>query len=95
MLCIHSVCVDAAQRRRGVASRLLLAYAAWVAAANPRLRELRLICKAPLVGLYSRAGFTVVGPSDVVHGADPWTEMALALAPGGGGEGGELYDDWT
>lgn len=43
------------------------------------LQSLLLICKEPLVPLYEKGGFRVVGPSDVVHGADPWIEMDLKL----------------
>lgn len=39
------------------------------------MTEMRLICKEPLVPLYAKAGFREVGPSPVVHGADPWIEM--------------------
>lgn len=78
LLAIHSVCVDAAHRRRGVASRLLRAYLSYVQASTPGLREARLICKDQLVPLYSGAGFQMVGPSGVVHGKDPWFEMRWA-----------------
>lgn len=36
------------------------------------------------IPLYQGAGFELVGPSDVVHGQDPWQEMALALQQQGG-----------
>lgn len=119
LLAIHSVCVAAEQRRRGVASRLLRAYQGYVAATTPGLREVRaaggraaamrgrllpaahrgaagpraqarLICKEPLVPLYAGAGFQLVGPSDVVHGRDPWFEMRWAPEEEGseGEEGG-------
>jgi GNAT superfamily N-acetyltransferase len=78
LLAIHSVCVDAARRRRGVATRLLRAYQAYVRATTPQLRECRLICKHCLVPLYAGAGFVMVGPSEVVHGQDPWFEMRWA-----------------
>ena len=29
------------------------------------------------VPLYQHAGFEVVGPSDIVHGKDPWLEMKI------------------
>lgn len=29
------------------------------------------------VALYTAAGFALVGPSNVVHGQDPWMEMSL------------------
>ena len=79
------MCVDAARRRRGVATRLLRAYQAFVQATTPQLRECRLICKQGLVPLYAGAGFAMVGPSEVVHGQDPWFEMrAPPRAPDGG-----------
>lgn len=79
LLCIHSVCVAAPERRRGLASRLLRAYLPFAQAMTPNMTEVRLLCKPPLVPLYAAAGFGVVGPSAVVHGAEPWTEMALEL----------------
>ncbi|EIE27825.1 hypothetical protein COCSUDRAFT_83445 [Coccomyxa subellipsoidea C-169] len=46
----------------------------------PELTTVRLICKKDLIGLYSAAGFEMVGPSDVEHGKDPWYEMKLKLS---------------
>ncbi|GLC71902.1 hypothetical protein PLESTF_001179100 [Pleodorina starrii] len=79
LLCIHSVVVEAALRRKGLATRLLRAYVLYVQATTPNLRAVRLICKQDLIGLYEKAGFRLLGPSDVVHGRDPWFEMALEL----------------
>ena len=49
------------------------------------LAELRervlLICKEQLVCLYEAAGFNNLGPSDVVHGQDPWILMGCSLPP--------------
>ncbi|PNH04495.1 putative N-acetyltransferase C9.02c [Tetrabaena socialis] len=86
LLCVHSVVVEAGLRRRGLATRLLRAYTAYVGASSPGLRGIRLICKQDLVRLYEGAGFTLVGPSSVVHGRDPWIEMAMQL---GGSDDGE------
>jgi predicted GNAT family N-acyltransferase len=77
LLCVHSVCVAAPERRRGLAARMLRAYLPYVQTTTPGAAEVRLLCKAPLESLYRGAGFAVVGPSAVVHGAEPWTEMAL------------------
>lgn len=33
----------------------------------------------PQIRLYEGAGFRLLGPSDVVHGKDPWYDMALEL----------------
>ncbi|KXZ44977.1 hypothetical protein GPECTOR_60g755 [Gonium pectorale] len=90
LLCIHSVVIEEALRRRGLATRLLRAYTSYVQASTPHLRGIRLICKHELIPLYDKAGFSLVGPSDVVHGRDPWFEMAMQL-PGGlqGDEGAD------
>ena len=39
--------------------------------------------RRPQIPLYSKAGFVLIGPSDVVHGRDPWVEMAMELPAGG------------
>ena len=67
LLAIHSVCVAAAHRRRGVASRLLRAYLAFVAASTPEATEARLICKQPLIQLYRR-GAGAGGAAELVCG---------------------------
>jgi hypothetical protein len=71
--------------------RLLQSYLTYVQATSPGIKEVRLICKEEMVPLYEGAGFTLVGPSPVVHGQDPWLEFACALGDGdaagsGGGE---------
>ena len=43
----------------------------------------------PQVPLYSGVGFRLVGPSPVVHGADPWIEFAYSLGRKDGGAGGD------
>jgi predicted GNAT family N-acyltransferase len=74
------VCVSKKHRRQGIASRMVQAYVTMVQHTLPRIQALRLICKEDLVGLYSRAGFQFVGPSDVQHGRDIWLEMVLDLS---------------
>ena len=80
-LCVHSVCVDASWRRRGVASALLRVYLATVAGGAPRVRMLRLLAKPYLTELYTRASFTLLGPSAVQHGAEQWLDFCRPLAP--------------
>ena len=87
-LCIHSVCVAEGERRAGVGSRLLQAYLRTVPASLPEVASVRLICKEHLLGFYTGAGFRVEGPSPVVHGADPWTEMGLEIDSSQGAIGG-------
>eukprot|EP00405_Crypthecodinium_cohnii_P028806 CAMPEP_0206506582 /NCGR_PEP_ID=MMETSP0324_2-20121206/56851_1 /ASSEMBLY_ACC=CAM_ASM_000836 /TAXON_ID=2866 /ORGANISM="Crypthecodinium cohnii, Strain Seligo" /LENGTH=487 /DNA_ID=CAMNT_0053996339 /DNA_START=30 /DNA_END=1494 /DNA_ORIENTATION=- len=80
-ICLHSVVVAASHQRRGLALAMLKAYVEAVAA-NERwncAKCMLLIAKAPLLGLYRKAGFTVLGLSEVVHGADPWFDMKLDL----------------
>lgn len=72
------VCVSQQHRRKGIASRMLQAYLMMIQH-TLHIFTLRLMCKENLVGLYSAAGFSMVGPSDVQHGKDPWFEMALEV----------------
>mmetsp|Transcript_24320 Transcript_24320/g.76619 ORF Transcript_24320/g.76619 Transcript_24320/m.76619 type:complete len:118 (-) Transcript_24320:2045-2398(-) len=78
-LCIHSVCVAEPERRKGLGLRMLKAYVGFVQQTTPELVSIRLICKEHLVGFYEAGGFGKVGPSPVVHGKDPWIEMAMDL----------------
>ncbi|BGP19617.1 hypothetical protein JCM10213_008319 [Rhodosporidiobolus nylandii] len=80
---IHSVCVDKALQGKGVASGLLKEYLR-------RLREMsrdgnvkgaRLIAHEELIPLYQRAGFELLGKSEVVHGPREWFEMRVDFAP--------------
>lgn len=84
---IHSVCVAPSHRQRGIASALLREYLARLdeagqgqqqkqpQSARAQIESALLIAHPELVPLYERAGFTVVGPSAVVHGAKPWVEL--------------------
>ena len=75
-LCIHSVVVREADRRRGLGGAMLKAYVAQVAGHSP-VTSILLMCKKPLIGFYEAAGFELLGQSPVVHGADPWFDMRL------------------
>ena len=75
-LCIHSVVTSESWRRKGVATWMLAQYLQKVMELKSVTRVL-LICKEPLVPLYERVGFKNSGPSAVVHGQDPWVDMAL------------------
>ncbi|BGO95019.1 hypothetical protein NBRC10512_006517 [Rhodotorula toruloides] len=76
---IHSVCVDKAQRGKGVASGLLKEYLKRLEGTE-RIKGARLIAHEELIPLYERAGFALVGKSDVTHGARPWFEMKADFA---------------
>ena len=77
-LCIHSVVVDAEHRRQGLATWMLRSYIERVSELGVPKRIV-LICKEYLLGFYESCGFVNRGPSDVVHGQDPWILMELTL----------------
>ena len=78
-LCIHSVCVDEAAQRRGIALALLRAYRAMLPAVAPAVQSVRLIAKPYLSQLYEHAGFKQLGPSSVVHGSEAWLDFAAEV----------------
>jgi len=78
-LCIHSVVVDAALRRKGMAAWMLQCYLQKVGQGESAPTKVLLICKENLVGLYETAGFKNLGRSSVVHGQDPWNDMGLSF----------------
>ncbi|GAA6049173.1 hypothetical protein JCM3770_003291 [Rhodotorula araucariae] len=73
---IHSVCVDQQHLRKGIATALLNEYLARLES-DTRIRGARLIAHEELVPLYQRAGFTLVGPSEIVHGPRPWYALEV------------------
>ena len=80
-LCIHSVVVDKAYRRKGVATAMLRDYVMAVPEAFPLLDRILLICKANLIHFYEMAAgfrFTRLWPH--THGRERWFEMKVDLA---------------
>ncbi|ETN09904.1 hypothetical protein PPTG_11476 [Phytophthora nicotianae INRA-310] len=77
LLCIHSVVVDQAFRRRGLAVKILKRYVDIILDSQPQVKRIMLISKAHLVGFYVKCGFSVTRLSPVVHGQDPWFELSL------------------
>lgn len=73
-LAIHSVCVSPHHRRKGLASRLLGKYLEAMAT-REEVKRVALICHEELIPLYHKAGFELVGKSEVVHGPRGWFEM--------------------
>ncbi|KAL1944064.1 hypothetical protein VTO73DRAFT_3882 [Trametes versicolor] len=81
-ICIHSVCVDPAHRRKRVGLDLLkefVAQAELAAAEGAGYERILLITHDELHDFYTQAGFEYVGLSMVVHGARPWSEMRKEL----------------
>ncbi|KAG7397328.1 hypothetical protein PHYBOEH_000910 [Phytophthora boehmeriae] len=77
LLCIHSVVVDKAYRRRGFAAQMLKKYVQGIVESQLQVKRIILIAKAYLVGFYVSCGFSVTRLSPVVHGVDPWLELDL------------------
>lgn len=81
-LCIHSVVVAPAFRRRGFARWMLTAYLQAVAAAPDNvIKTVLLLTHTANQALYESVGFVSRGLSAVHHGAVPWVEMARPLLP--------------
>lgn len=82
-ICIHSVAVDAAFRRQGIARSMVRAYVETIAAdqgpTGRSAKRMLLIAHAPLLCLYRQCGFEILGPSKIVHGSEPWYDMQLDL----------------
>ncbi|KAJ2764724.1 hypothetical protein IWQ56_004380 [Coemansia nantahalensis] len=87
-VCVHSVCVSPEWRRRGVALMLLRAYTRSIreyncrlaaAGSGRKLTRLAMLSRANLLPLYESAGYTVLGPSSVVHGTESWYDCILDL----------------
>lgn len=76
LICIHSVTVPPALRRKGIGLRMLLAYLDHVKALNC-YSGAALICKADLISFYEQAGFVCRGESKVVHGKDTWYDCEM------------------
>lgn len=80
-VCIHSVVVRKELRGRGIGLRMMREYMAGVRAVWPATRRLLLLTKAKKVAFYQRAGFHVVGESDIVLGRGRWVEMSFEFGP--------------
>lgn len=51
---------------------------------EPGVKGARLITHEKLIGLYGKAGFELVGESEVVHGPEKWFEMKVDFEEGKG-----------
>jgi ribosomal protein S18 acetylase RimI-like enzyme len=75
-VCLHSICIDPKERRKGNGLNLLKAYLDHLDGLG-NVGSVVLITHQPLIVFYKKAGFHVVGPSAVVHGSEPWFEMRI------------------
>lgn len=81
-ICIHSVCVVEAERRRGLGVALMHEYLSRLRKDAPSkgYERVLLITHDDLSGFYNRAGFEWMGPSTVQHGIRQWFEMKYELS---------------
>jgi len=77
-VCVHSVTITPAHRRKGIASALLREYISRLSAAGEYERIL-LITHEEFQQFYEGVGFEFVGLSPVQHGSRPWYEMRKVL----------------
>ncbi|KAJ4462891.1 putative arylalkylamine N-acetyltransferase [Paratrimastix pyriformis] len=80
VLCLHSIAVEAARRRKGLGDRVLDYYLnhflpAVLPAHYPNVREVRLIAKEHLSHFYQKHGFRDEGPSEVHFGEPVWRDF--------------------
>ncbi|OWZ07767.1 hypothetical protein PHMEG_00019802 [Phytophthora megakarya] len=59
------------------ASYMLKRYVNIIVDSQPQVKRIMMIAKANLVGFYVNCGFSVTRLSPVVHGQDPWFELAF------------------
>lgn len=82
-ICIHSVCVAASQRNKGLGLAMLEEYikrAEQARATGAQTWErIVLIAHQELIPFYEKAGFKNLGKSSVVHGPYPYFEMRRVL----------------
>ena len=79
-LAIHSVVVDEAHRRVGLATLMMRHYCATVPLAFPKVNQFRLISKCHLIQFYEKSGgFKFVQLWPYHHGKEHWFEMRLQL----------------
>ncbi|KAJ2029393.1 hypothetical protein IWW57_001738 [Coemansia sp. S610] len=81
-VCIHSVCVDPKWQRKGVASLLLQKYTETIrehSRCTGNIKRLAMLSRASLVPLYTRNGYTCLGPSAVSHGSEEWYDCILDI----------------
>jgi len=93
LLAIHSVVIEEAYRRKGLATKLMNRYidmvrdqerAAFSESSTattiaPPLTSIVLIAKQHLLGFYVRCGFAVNRPSPIVHGQELWYDLEMKL----------------
>lgn len=93
LLAVHSVVIDEAYRRKGLATKLLNRYIQNVQDLEHQsqkansdtvrhpIESIVLLAKQHLLGFYVKCGFKVNRPSPIVHGKELWYDLEMELSP--------------
>ena len=85
ILAIHSVVIEESYRRKGYASHMMKHYLHHHVKDNNNnnnnngIDKIALLAKSHLLGFYVNAGFSVIGPSPIIHGKEQWYDLQLVL----------------
>lgn len=75
LLAIHSVVVAEPYRRDGIATAMMKNYIETMEAMPDGVDKFVVIAKEELLGFYVKCGFSVLRPSDIVHGKELWFHL--------------------
>ena len=75
LLAIHSVVVSEPYRRHGIGTALIQNYMQTMESMSDGVDKVVLMAKQDLLGFYVKCGFSVLRPSDIVHGKEQWFHL--------------------
>jgi PhzF family phenazine biosynthesis protein len=75
LLAIHSVVVAEPYRRRGIATFMMKNYIETMESMADGVEKFVMISKNEHLGFYVNCGFSVLRPSDIVHGREQWFHL--------------------
>ena len=79
VLAVHSVVVAEQYRGKGIATAMMKDYISAIKSMNDGVEKLVLLSKSNMLGFYVRSGFSVLRPSDIVHGQETWYDCELNM----------------
>ncbi|CAG8607373.1 5217_t:CDS:2 [Paraglomus occultum] len=77
-VCIHSVCVDRAYRRKGLASQMMNEYITRIRQQR-KYEKAALISHQHLIPFYESFGFRLFGESNIQLGRETWFDLTMDL----------------
>jgi len=82
-VCIHAVCVHPDYQRKGIGLGMLQEYLRRFeqATEEKKYERVLLLSHEDMIPFYTKAGFDLVGKSDVVHGSKTWFQLRYLLPP--------------